>query len=90
MKTLREFAKEIAEIDAISGSTVLYDSTTDNIIVHDGKNGFVVTRTCLEQWPFAKVSSDIQGAWESVSIGNSDYNGVKILPKNDLVPDHRK
>lgn len=85
MATLAHHRDQIAAITAGSEFFVFPDFLTDNLLVHNGTHGFVVTHICLDEWPLDKITTAVKEAVVDLRAGRDvDRNGVRFWSVEEM------
>ena len=66
-----------------SGCSVTYDGRTDNLIIHEGGFGFVITRKYVESYPLMHVYHQIREGWKAIKQQRSTAQ-ISIRPVHQL------
>ena len=65
------------------GFIIAIDNYTDNVVVHNGEVGFVITHCCLDDWPESRVWHDVRLAIAAIMDGH-DTQVARIQPVSSL------
>ena len=83
--SLKEYAQRLeTALTPPAGIQIAIDAHTDNIIVQNDERGFVITRVCLDNWAFDRVTGDARIALDALIAGKDECSVCKIYRRDDL------